>query len=352
MVEPAVFLIKTAAWRPVRGAGFNARVPCTSDIMSSASTVTVVIPARNAAGTIVETLTSVLGQPHLDEVVVVDDRSRDDTAQRVRALGDPRIRIIEGPATGISDALNAGFAAATGAYVVRCDADDLLAPGRLARQRAWLDAHPGFVGTSAGFSTIDERGYVLANLACEGVARDVTPDLRAGRVLTHLGSWMIRRDALRAAGGARPWFETAEDVDLQYRLACLGQVWLEPVPAYLYRLHGGSVTHSRKAARLDFFDRMARDFLAQRIATGTDALDRGEAPAIPDFDAAAPGHLDLRDQISGHLVSEAWRDFARGNRRAGLARMTRALRRNPGALGYWRGLSVMLMKCCLRPRRA
>lgn len=312
--------------------------------MNPPSSVTVVMPARNAAATIIDSLTSVLTQPGLSEVIVIDDHSRDDTADRVRSLRDPRIRIIRGPGTGISAALNAGFAAARGTYIVRCDSDDLLPPDRLDRQRNWLDAHPGFAATSAGFSTIDERGRGLADLACDGLAREVTHDLRSGHVLTHLGTWMIRRDTLLLSGGARPWFETAEDVDLQYRLACLGRIWLDPRPEYLYRLHEGSVTHSGKAARLAFFDQMAREFLADRIATGSDALDRGAPPVVP---APTPaGKLDLRDQISGHLVAQAWADLARGHRRSALSRMTRALRRNPRSLAYWRGTAVMLLKCC------
>lgn len=310
--------------------------------------VSVLMPARNAATTIAQSLRSVLDAPETGEVIVVEDGSTDRTADVLRSLPDPRIRVIEGPRAGISAALNAGIAAATLPFIARCDSDDLFAPGRLARQCGWLSGHPEFVAVSGGFSSIDAQGGHLADLACEGLAREVTQDLRAGHVITHLCGWLIRREALQATGGARPWFETAEDIDLQFRLACAGRVWHDPVPAYLYRLHGGSITHGRSADRLAFFDRAAAEFLRERLATGTDALDRGAPPAVPDFGTGTAAPAALTAQVTGHMTAQAWRDFAAGRRGAALWRMAGALRRDPLNTAHWRGLAAMALKT-LRP---
>lgn len=311
--------------------------------------VSVVMPARNAAATVVEALNSLRDQAHLAEIVLIDDGSTDGTAARAAALGDPRIRILPGPQAGISAALNAGFRAARHPLVTRCDADDLYLPGRLAVQVDWLSRHPDHVAVSGGFLSLDGRGRTLARLAADGAARDVTDDLRSGRALTHLCTWLIRRGPLLETGGARPWFVTAEDVDLQFRLAFQGPVWHLPDPVYGYRLHDGSITHARRAAQLEFFDAAARDFARERGLTGTDALDRGCPPDLPDFpDGGSPRNAAAR-QMAGHLVSQAWRNHLDGQRRAGLRLMLRAVAQDPRG-GHWRGLAVMLAKS-LRPGR-
>lgn len=310
----------------------------------------IVIPARNAAATIAEALRSVLAQDRLAEVIVVDDGSTDRTAEIVLALGDPRIRLIAGPRTGIADALNAGLRAATASYVARCDADDLFLPGRLARQADWLDRNPGHVAISAGFQSIDRKGRKIAELACGGPDRDVTDILRGGQAVTHLCAWLIRREAVLATGGARPWFQTAEDVDLQIRLAFLGRVWHVASPAYSYRLHDASITHSRKAAQLEFYDKAARAFAAERRETGTDALDRGLPPLLPDFRISASPRNHAASQIVGHLTSQAWQEFGNGRRMTGIGTILNALSRQPFRRSSWKSLLLMMVRSLARPR--
>lgn len=312
--------------------------------------VSIVMPARNAAATVVEALNSLRDQAHLAEIILIDDGSTDDTAARAAALGDARIRILPGPQSGISAALNMGFLAARHPLVARCDADDLYLPGRLKTQVDWLSHHSDHVAISGGFLSLDGKGRPLARLAADGLAREVTGDLQAGRVLTHLCTWLIRREALLQSGGARPWFETAEDVDLQFRLAFLGPIWHLPEPVYGYRLHDGSITHSRRTAQLAFYDAAARSFVEDRAKTGSDALDRGCPPEVPDFPRDSSKINASARQIAGHLVSQAWRDHAVGHRRAGLKLMLRAVAQDPRAAGNWKGLAVMLAKS-LRPKQ-
>lgn len=310
--------------------------------MPVSSGVAVVMPARNAAGTIRAALESVLAEPEVTEVVVVNDGSTDGTGDQALALGDPRIRVIAGPAAGISAALNAGIAAARAPYIARCDSDDFYVAGRLARQLAFLEAHTDYVAISGAFASVDDRRRHLADLATAVPEGEVTAILRGGKVLTHLCTWLIRREALVQIGGARPWFETAEDIDLQLRLAGIGRVWHLPEVGYQYVLHEGSIVHSGRTERLAFFDRAARDFALERAAGGEDALARGCPPEKP-----APtehGRVSMSGQVTGHLVAQAWRDFGAGDKRSALARMIRALRHAPLRLDLWRGLAVMSLR--------
>ena len=83
--------------------------------------VSCVVPAYNEAPRIGAVLAAVLGQPMIDEVIVVDDASRDGTAAVAHAAG---ARVIALAANGgKTAALLAGIAAARGEVLLLLDAD-------------------------------------------------------------------------------------------------------------------------------------------------------------------------------------------------------------------------------------
>lgn len=305
------------------------------------NSISVVMPARNAASTIRDAVLSVLACPELSELIVVDDQSCDDTAAIVASLGDPRIRVIPGPGCGISASLNTGFAAARSDYVARCDADDLYPQDRFGWQLDWLEREPSFVAISGGFRSITETGEAVADLACSGPGRDITGELLDGRAISHFCTWLVRRDALAATGGARTWFSTAEDIDLMFRLAMVGHVWHEPRIVYLYRLHDASITHMTASRRRIFFDEAATRFALQRRDGGTDDLDRGCPPELPDANDAPSRSAR---EIENHLVAAVWAEWQAGRRIQAVRRAFLAVRLKPASWPVWRSLVIVLVK--------
>jgi glycosyltransferase involved in cell wall biosynthesis len=87
---------------------------------SAAPTVTVVVPAKNEARNLAHVFASI--PAWVDEVVLVDGRSTDDTVAEARRLL-PGIRIVRQQGWGKGDALRAGFAAAKSDIIVMIDAD-------------------------------------------------------------------------------------------------------------------------------------------------------------------------------------------------------------------------------------
>lgn len=304
--------------------------------------VSVIMPMGNVAHFVRAALSSILSQSFNDlEVIVVADGSSDASRAAVRACRDPRLRMVEGPGTGVASAFNAGLAAARGEIVMRCDADDLFLEGRVAQQVAWLDAHPDYGAICGGFSILSQSGERVRELPTEAEPADITDELLGARVRTTFCSFATRVEPLRAIRGCREYFETAEDIDLQLRLAEVCRVHYDPGCFYAYRLHDDSVTHVQGTRRREFFERAAREFRIQRSAGNPDPLERGERPAPPREASAVASSAE---QVRGHLVGEAWRLHGEGRKMTALRIGVRALARRPTDRNLWRNVLALALK--------
>jgi glycosyltransferase involved in cell wall biosynthesis len=131
-----------------------------------APSVTVVIPAFEAArtiGAVLDALASQTAPP--DEVIVVDDGSSDDTADIAAERGATVIRLPEPRYAG--GARNRGWEQAGGDVVVFLDSDAIPAPNWGEGLRAALDEFPGaIVGCARTFDATTRWGWV-AHLQCE-----------------------------------------------------------------------------------------------------------------------------------------------------------------------------------------
>jgi glycosyltransferase involved in cell wall biosynthesis len=106
--------------------------------------VSVVIDSYNYGHYVEQAIESALGQdfPHAQfEILVVDDGSTDDTAERLQKYGDA-IRYLRKPNGGQASAFNFGFAAARGEIIALLDADDLWLPGKLRRICETFESNP------------------------------------------------------------------------------------------------------------------------------------------------------------------------------------------------------------------
>lgn len=318
--------------------------------------VSVVMPMRNCEAYVDAALRSILAQHGVDlEVVVVDDGSTDRSADVVRSVGDPRVRMIPGPRAGIAAALNAGLAVARGEFFARCDADDLYAPDHMAPQLALLRERPEFGAVAGAFTYVNEAGEQIAAKRWNPSAEEITDELRSGVGRTHLGTFVVRMEHLRRLGGFRPYFVGTEDADFQLRLGEVCRVWWEPRPAYVYRLHGASITHTQPSAERRFLDRMARQFQKQRLATGQDDLMRGCPPKPPPKDASNQGGgravaMSTDAQVQKLLLGQAWDAHRAGRRGEALRTAWRACVGRPGNLSAWKSLAALAIKPA-RPAR-
>jgi hypothetical protein len=244
-------------------------------------TLSIVVPAYNAQDFIEASLRSILpqmGPRH--ELVLVDDGSRDRTAQLAEALGAAHpalsMRVLRQPNQGISGARNRGIAEARGEYIAFVDADDLLLPGALAALDDAIARHrPDAIACDFQYwhphKECKNRAVALGYPAGE-VLTDADAILQAFFGDRHMYVWanVIRREIYaRLPQPVFPPGRVFEDVSVLSRLLseCASLVRVA-CPTIAYRQHPASLTKSISAKWcVDFASalRQARAGFATRV---------------------------------------------------------------------------------------
>ncbi|MEO6025404.1 MAG: glycosyltransferase [Candidatus Binatia bacterium] len=197
--------------------------------MSSLPRMAIVVPVFDGAATLGECLAALLpGVADGDEIVVVDDGSRDGSAGIAEAAG---VRIIRQAVNGgQAAARNVGVGATSGDVVLFVDADVVVAPDVIARVRQIL-ATRAEIG--AVFGSYDDRpraGGVVS--AYRNLLHHYVHQRGAAEAFTFwAGCGAVRRAAFEQVDGfdERPWRRAIEDIELGYRLRAAGhRLLLDP----------------------------------------------------------------------------------------------------------------------------
>lgn len=213
--------------------------------------VSVVMPAYNAAAHIRDAIDSVVRQSLTDwELLVVDDTSTDDTRDIVKSYDDPRIRLIARQTNGgPARARNDGTVVAQYSYISYLDADDRLSPTALETLSRALDARPDAVLAYADFVRIDARGEQFGFYRYN--RRRNRPDgnaLEAFLRNNHMpngGCAVIRRDIVLKAHCWLPELYCAEDWVAWTLLATYGEfVYVQDFKALEYRELESGLSHT------------------------------------------------------------------------------------------------------------
>ena len=107
--------------------------------------ISVVIPTYNRAHTLQRALQSVSAQGSaVDEVILVDDGSTDDSAAMV-ARQFPHVSVIHQPNGGVSAARNKGIEAAQHEWIALLDSDDSWLPDKIQAVRDAAAEHPEYI---------------------------------------------------------------------------------------------------------------------------------------------------------------------------------------------------------------
>ena len=176
--------------------------------------VSILIPAYNAEAWIAESLQSAIAQTwQHKEIIVVDDGSRDRTAEVARQFASKEVKVVSTANQGQPEAVNHAFELSQGDYIQELDSDDLLSPDKIEKQLAALredDNKRILLSSPWGyFHYRPQRARFVAN----SLWQDLSPVewfLRKMGENLHMqpATWLVSRELAEAVG---PW-----DTSLRY----------------------------------------------------------------------------------------------------------------------------------------
>ena len=231
--------------------------------------VDVVIPTRDRATLVRRAIDSVLAQTKAPRnIIVVDDASKDDTLERLKAYGDA-ITIIEAAGEGVSAARNRGVEAGQSPWVAFLDSDDLWTPQKLELQCGALEVEP----QSYRWSHTEEL-WIRNGRRVNPMKKHKKP---AGWVFeaslklccVSPSSVLIERDFLEAQGGFDEDLPACEDYALWLRMAAQEPIHFVDEPLTVkYGGHADQLSH--KHWGMDRFRAKALEDLLEQSYIGLD----------------------------------------------------------------------------------
>lgn len=278
--------------------------------MSKPPRISVVIASFNHRPYIRQCLDSVFSQDWQDfEIILTDDGSADGTVEAARGYSDPRLSVHAfGQNHGACIALNHGIRLARGEFIAILNSDDWFLPGKLVKQIAYLDAHPG-IGAVFGYPVlVDEQGNPFNNDSHKDFSvfhienRDRHAWLRyffdQGNCLCH-PTLLIRKACYDRVGLYDTRLAQVPDLDMWMRICQNFDIHVMPEPVLSFRIRDQQQNAS--AARPEVIMRDAwerRHILDHYRRLGSDDFAR----VFPEFATEALG-MSADAYLARHALS-------------------------------------------------
>ncbi len=210
--------------------------------MTQPPLVSIVTPSYNQAQFLRETMHSVLSQDYPNiEYIVIDGGSSDGSPDIILEYTDRLAYWVSEPDQGQADALQRGFARASGEIIAFLNSDDVYLPGAVGTAVEALEADPGLALIHGDSIYVDASGQEIGRKI--GLGGDFL-----GHFLDQFNpisqpSTFLRKRAYDVAGGIDPTLHLAMDYDLWCRIGLRGMRMEHlAVDLSLFRLHDESKT--------------------------------------------------------------------------------------------------------------
>ncbi len=225
-------------------------------------TVSVIIPTWNRASTIGAAVKSVLAQTHaVLEVLVCDDGSTDNTKEIIAAIGDERVKFIEGPRAGRPAVpRNRGLATAKGEWIAFLDSDDVWLKEKVAAQlQLAKETRTRAVCSNAWRVVPGREAYVRYFSSAENNTRSLGELISANFVIC--SSAMMQKTVLDVTGGfpESPEFKAIEDYTLWLRVAAVTPFAYHAEPLVEYRDDPGNSVRAENTTEKEQRERIFRN---------------------------------------------------------------------------------------------
>ena len=200
--------------------------------------VSIVTPSFNQAAYLEQTIRSVLDQDYpAIQYIVVDGGSTDGSLEIIQRYAEHLAQWVSASDLGQTDAINKGFALATGSFLAWLNSDDTYNPGAVTEAVDYLQDHPelGMVYGNAYY--IDETGKRIGRYPAKPTDYR---GLRRGVNTVCQQSMFFRADLWRKVGPLDPTFYYAMDYDLWVRIAKIAPIAFHDRYWSNFRLHNRS----------------------------------------------------------------------------------------------------------------
>lgn len=307
--------------------------------------VSIIIPCFNYGHYLPQSVGSALAQEGVEcEIIIVDDASTDNSARIADryASENKAVQLVRHDRnTGHVLAFNDGLKRATGEFIVRLDADDLLTRGSLARAAALFDAFPS-VGLVYGHplhftSEVPPVPCTTARSWSVWAGSDwVAERCRKGVNCITTPEAVIRASTFRSIGSLNPTLRFAQDMEIWLRTAAVSDVGrIDGADQALHRDHADSMSATTGSGKLTDLTERALVFKVLFAGTGR------------QMNGASSLYLTARRALAAEALIHACRLYDRGLTKSELVSeyVDFAIATFPGArtLPEWRALHWRVM---------
>lgn len=228
--------------------------------------VSVIIPTYNYGRFICYAVNSVLNQSYKDyELLVVDDGSKDNTAERVKKYDD-RIKYYYKDNGGPASARNFGIKKSNGDYICFLDADDLFIHNKLELQVDLLDQKikEGVGLIYSDYLCIDEYNtYILKHYKSKGFqSQNEALKCLLSYNFINTSTVMVAKECLEEVGLFNENYKYLEDLDLWIRIGSIYKYEYINKPLVKTRSHSNNLRNKiRKLDKIQCFNKIKNDFM-------------------------------------------------------------------------------------------
>lgn len=208
--------------------------------------VSVVMPVYNVGDYLAQAINSILSQSHRNiEFIIVDDASTDNTYAVARefARRDKRIKLYRNKInSGISITAKKCLSYAKGEFIARMDGDDIALPERFAKQIKYLQSHPETVAIGGQCLLIDKNGSIVGQknfpTEFEDIYKYIFRFVPLQQPSLMINTALLPKDFQYYRDG----MNTAEEIELIFKLFMYGKVENLPDVLLMYRVHNGNTS--------------------------------------------------------------------------------------------------------------
>lgn len=219
--------------------------------------VSIVMPVWNTEQFICDSVQSILNQSYDNiELIIINDGSSDQTADRVKSMKDSRIIFIDHSENkGNYIRRNEGCRQAKGKYICVMDGDDIAMPERIKRQVEIMENDGSLLahGTAFMFSNGE---YCYKPHSYDRIKVMLLFD----NMFLH-PSLMVRKDTLESVGYYNEKYLYASDYDLVCKIALQGKIINIPDILMHYRIHKEQISATRFSKQAEYADQIRLNYL-------------------------------------------------------------------------------------------